>query len=880
MTTDGAPRIRLSDYRPPNHLVDAVELDIRLEPERTQVRSRLSLRPNPERPGDAPLVLDGEDLEILAIMLDGIPLARSEFVVSDRGLTIAAVPDRPFTLETTVLIDPSANTRLMGLYRSNGVYCTQCEAEGFRRITFFPDRPDVLSVYTTRIEARKSDAPVLLGNGNRSSAGDVPGTDRHFAIWHDPFPKPSYLFALVGGDLGRIVDGFTTQSGRQVRLGIYVEKGKEDRARYAMDALKRSMRWDEEVFGREYDLDVFNIVAVSDFNMGAMENKGLNIFNDRYVLASAETATDHDFASVEAVIAHEYFHNWTGNRITCRDWFQLCLKEGLTVFRDQEFTSDMRSRAVKRIQDVRLLRSHQFVEDSGPLAHPVRPETYREINNFYTATVYEKGAEVIRMLKALLGPDAFARGMNLYFKEHDGRAATVEDFLACFEKASRRDLTQFKLWYSQAGTPELAASVDQRAAEGTLEITFEQSVPATPGQPKKEPMVLPIAMGLVGEDGRDMLPEVKCEPALKNGVFELDRQRATIRFSGLKERAVPSLLRGFSAPVRLVSNLGSDDMLRLGALDSDPFNRWQALHAVMMKVLLDHQSGRSPEGSPTTADLVAALAQVGADEALDPAFRALVLSPPGDTDLTREVGHDVDPDAVHHAVEWLRELLGRQLGSTLEDIYRRHASNEPYSPDATSAAHRALRNAVLSLLVATGGDDATSLAGEHYRRADNMTDRMAGLLALSRLRGPVLDEALEDFYGRFRDDTLVLDKWFTVQAIAPDEDALDRVERLTGHPRFAMSNPNRVRALVGAFASGNPVQFNRKDGRGYAFLADHVLKLDRQNPQLAARLLSSFRSWRVLEPQRRELARRELERVAGMDGLSRDVADIAERSLG
>jgi aminopeptidase N len=570
MTGAAQSRVRLADYRPPGFLIDKVDLDIRLDPEQTRVHTRLRIRQNPERPHVDTLVLDGEDLKLAAITLDGVPLARSEYVVTDRKLTIADAPDVPFELETVTIIDPSANTRLMGLYRSNGIYCTQCEAEGFRRITYFPDRPDILSIYTTRIEARKSDAPVLLGNGNPAATGEIPGSDRHFAVWHDPHPKPSYLFALVGGGLDVVADQFITMSGRRVRLGIYVEPGKEERASYAMEALKRSMAWDEQAFGREYDLDVFNIVAVSDFNMGAMENKGLNIFNDKYILASPETATDADYAHVEAVIAHEYFHNWTGNRITCRDWFQLCLKEGLTVFRDQEFTSDIRSRPVKRIADVRLLRTHQFVEDAGPLAHPVRPETYSEINNFYTATVYEKGAEVVRMIKCLLGPALFRAGMDRFFARYDGTAATVEEFVACFEDVSGRDLGRFSLWYSQAGTPAIVASGNYDAAARTYEMTLEQNCPPTPGQPSKEPMTIPVVFGLVGPDGQDMTVTAPPGAPVRGDLIEVTEARQTVTFTDVPARPVPSLLRGFSAPVKLDINLGVDELLFLAGADSDP----------------------------------------------------------------------------------------------------------------------------------------------------------------------------------------------------------------------------------------------------------------------------------------------------------------------
>src|SRR5215472_757975 len=559
MRTEEARPVRLEDYRPPDWLVESVELDVSLDPTATQVRAALTLRPNGNGAAPAPLMLDGESLKLRALKLDGAALPPEQFVATPERLTIAQPPQRRFRLEIETVVDPSANTQLLGLYRSGAIYCTQCEAEGFRRITWFPDRPDVMAVYTTRIEAEKAEAPVLLANGNLISSGNVAGTTRHFAVWHDPFPKPSYLFALVGGTLGVVEDSFTTMSGRKVALKIFVEPGKETRAEYAMGALKRAMRWDEEAFGREYDLDIFMIVAVSHFNMGAMENKGLNIFNDKNVLASQETATDQDFNSVEAIIAHEYFHNWTGNRITCRDWFQLCLKEGLTVFRDQEFTADVRSRPVKRIADVRALRGHQFVEDAGPLAHAVRPEVYREINNFYTSTVYEKGAEVVRMLKTLLGPQKFRAGMDLYFTRHDGRAATVDEFVACLADAASYDLSQFMLWYRQAGTPDLVVQGNYDAGARTYTLEVSQMLPPTPGQPVKEPMTIPLAIGFLGPDGKDRPVTLADGRKLERGVLTLTKAKERFVFAGLDELPVVSLNRGFSAPVKLSANLRDGD---------------------------------------------------------------------------------------------------------------------------------------------------------------------------------------------------------------------------------------------------------------------------------------------------------------------------------
>ena len=721
---------------------------------------------------------------------------------------------------------------------------------------------------------------MLLANGNLVDSGEIAGTSRHFAVWHDPFPKPSYLFALVGGTLGHIEDTFVTMSGRRVALRIYVEPGKEDRAGFAMDALKRAMRWDEQAFGREYDLDIFMIVAVSAFNMGAMENKGLNVFNDKYVLASPDTATDIDYASIDGIIAHEYFHNWTGNRITCRDWFQLCLKEGLTVFRDQEYTADQRSRPVKRIADVRALRAHQFVEDAGPLAHPVRPEVYREINNFYTATVYEKGAEIVRMLKTMLGAKGFRAGMDLYFARHDGHAATVEEFIACFADATGTDLAQFMRWYRQAGTPEVAVTLshDAKAKTCTLEVT--QMLRPTPGQPDKQPMVIPLALGLVAPDGRD-LPLTRANGGpVERGVVILTRPAETLVFTDVRERPVASLNRGFAAPINLTANLTPEDLRFLAAHDSDPFNRWQALQTLASALLTENVKAlRAGEPMRTDAGVIEALRAILADSTLEPAFVAQALTVPSEADIARELGHDVDPDAIFAARTALRAAIGDALGSALRDTYRQLSENGPYSPDAASAGRRSLRNVALDLLAAGGGAAAIALAARQYQAADNMTDRMAAIATLSLHPVRERQAAIDDFYRRFRVDPLVIDKWFALQAAIPEASTLERVRELTRHPAFSLGNPNRVRSLVGAFAQANQTQFNRADGAGYAFLADTVLALDARNPQVASRLMTAFRSWRALEPGRRAKAEAELQRVAAAPALSTDVRDIVERSL-
>ena len=879
MRTEEPRPVRLSEYRPPDWLVETVDLHVDLHPTRAPVRATLKLKPNPAASAPAALVFDGDGITLVSLKIDGVPVASDGYVATPDGLTIAQPPHRPFTLEIETLVDPEANTQLSGLYRSSGTYCTQCEAEGFRRITYFPDRPDVMAIYTTRIEADKAEAPVLLANGNLRESGDLPG-GRHFAVWHDPWPKPAYLFALVGGKLGHIEDTFITASGRRVALRIYVEPGKEDRADYAMDSLKRSMRWDEQVFGREYDLDVFMIVAVSDFNMGAMENKGLNVFNDKYVLATHATATDNDFVSIEAIIAHEYFHNWTGNRITCRDWFQLCLKEGLTVYRDQEFTSDQRSRVVTRIGDVRGLRAHQFVEDAGPLAHSVRPEIYREINNFYTTTVYEKGAEVVRMIHTLLGPKKFRQGMDLYFQRHDGEAATVEQFVQCFADVNKRDPRQFMRWYSQAGTPEVVASGHYDAAAKTYKLDLAQVIPPTPGQPVKEPMVIPLVTGLIGRDGKDMPLKLADGNAIERGLLVLDKAAQSFTFTGIAERPVLSTNRNFSAPIRLTANLSADDLRLMAAHDSDPFNRWQAVQTLATTLLVGNvariRAGQDPE---LDEGLLKALSGMLADNSLEPAFVAEVLAPPSEADIAREIGHDVDPDAIFRARTALRALMGLHLNAALTKAYQSVTGNGPYSPDAVSAGRRLLKNVCLDLLAATQEAHAIRLAAKQYQDADNMTDRMAALSTLSLHDTAEREAAFADFYQRYRDDPLIIDKWFVLQATTPDPATLDRVKALTAHPAFSMANPNRVRSLIGSFAQGNQTQFNRPDGAGYEFLADRILELDPNNPQVASRMTTAFKSWRALESGRRTRAQAALRRIANAPTLSRDVGDIVQRAL-
>jgi aminopeptidase N len=880
--TAEAPTIRLSDYRPSDYLIETVDLDVSLHPTATKVKALLRIAPNPKgRPG-APLVLDGDELTCVAARLDDAPLDLGA-IATPASLTIQSPPQRPFALEIETRLDPTANTRLMGLYRSNGVYCTQCEADGFRRITYFLDRPDVMSVFTTRIEAKKSEAPVLLGNGDLIASGDCALASRHFAVWFDPHPKPAYLFALVGGDLEAVKDRFVTMSGREVELGVYVEHGKAARATYAMDALKRSMAWDETTFGREYDLDVFNIVAVSDFNMGAMENKGLNIFNDKYVLASPQTATDADYAGIETVVAHEYFHNWTGNRVTCRDWFQLCLKEGLTVFRDQEFSSDERSRPVKRVADVRQLRAAQFPEDAGPLAHPVRPAAYKEINNFYTPTVYEKGAEVIRMLRTLIGAQAFRAGMDLYFERYDGTAATVEQFISCFAEVAGRDLSHFMLWYEQAGTPTVTIATDHDAAARRFSVRMKQETAPTPGQPVKSPLVIPVRLGLVGARGD--LPLVSRDASaheLKEGVFALDAGERVIVFEDVAERPALSAMRGFSAPVRLIDDAPDAHLLALIARDSDSFNRWEAAQRLATKRMI--ASANAVRGGGTVApaaDIAAALGDVldaARAGALDFAAAAQMLSLPSEMDVARDIGVDVDPDAVRHARQAMRAEIGAALHDRLAGLHDALAGAATFSPDAASAGRRALRNTALDLLIAGAPAEGAARALRQQREANNMTDELAATAALSQL-ADTREAALERFLARHRGDPLLVDKWLNLQAAVADAGVVERIGAVTERDVFSWSNPNRVRALFAAFAAMNPSQFHRADGAGYRLLAQAAARVDAANPQLAARLLTGFKSWRAMESGRRTQAQAALRWLSQREGLSRDAADIVSRSL-
>jgi len=883
--TPPAPQpIRLEDYTPPAWLVESVHLDVALDPSRTRVRATMRVSPNPDTAAVAgtPLALDGERMTLLSVSVDGTELDATAYEVTNSSLVLPGLTEGAHEITIETECDPQANTSLSGLYRSNGVYCTQCEAEGFRRITYFPDRPDVLAVYTVRLEGDAAACPVLLANGNCVESGTLAG-DRHFAVWHDPHPKPSYLFAMVAGDLAHVSDSFTTRSGREVALGIYVEHGKEDRTAYAMDALKRSMKWDEDAFGREYDLDVFNIVAVSDFNMGAMENKGLNVFNDKYILVRPDTATDVDFANVEAIIAHEYFHNWSGNRVTCRDWFQLCLKEGLTVFRDQEFTSDMRSRPVKRIADVKTLRAHQFPEDAGPLAHPVRPASYIEINNFYTATVYEKGAEVVRMLKAIVGEDAFRSGMDIYFSRNDGRAATVEDFLDAMAEASGRDLSQFKRWYDQAGTPDLVVSGRYSPLDETYELTVAQSTAPTPGQSQKAPLHIPLTMGLIGTDGEDLALQLKgetSEGSATERTLELTQHEQVFTFEKVPSPPVLSLLRGFSAPVKLTTNGGEKDWLFRMAHDSDPCARWEAgqTYARELLVAITHAiaAGEKPRRGTRYTD---ALRNVLTDDTLEPAFAAMMLDLPGEAELAQHIGQDVNADAVHAARHHLHKAVADQLGDLLLDRYAQLQSNAAYSPDAEQAGRRALKNACLRVYAGLGNENAARLAATQYAAANNMTDTEAALATLTHMERDERQAAFDSFYERASGDPLLLDKWFSLQAMSLREDTLARVMELAKHKDFSLTRPNTVRALVGVFAGANPVRFHAADGSGYRFLTAFVRELDPINPQVAARLLGTLKTWRVYDAPRRDAAQQAVSDLLSAGNLSEDTYEIATRMI-
>ena len=877
MRTETPQPVRLADYTPYPFAVESTDLAFNLDPQATQVRSTLRLR----RTGaaDAPLVLNGENLELVSLHLDGAPLGNNSYTLDDKTLTLPALPDAcELVIETRMA--PQDNRALSGLYMSGGRYCTQCEAEGFRRITYFPDRPDVMSRFSTRIEAPKEGFPTLLSNGNLLERGDLPG-GRHFARWQDPFKKPAYLFALIAGGFDMIEDQFTTMSGRTIPLRIYVDPGDAPRAHYAMDALKRAMKWDEDVFGREYDLDLFMIVAVRDFNFGAMENKGLNIFNSSVLLADPQTATDSDFERIESVVAHEYFHNWTGNRITCRDWFQLCLKEGLTVYRDQEFSSDIRSRAVQRIADVRRLKSSQFPEDAGPLAHPVRPNSYIEINNFYTTTIYEKGAELVRMIATILGEKGFKAGMDLYFERHDGDATTIENFLQCFEDANDADLEQFHLWYEQIGTPTLTCKLkhDARTKIATLEVSQIQKSPT--GKSSQKPLHIPLRLGLLDKSGKDIPLSMENGDKIKDGVLHITKATQTFRFKNVTSRPTPSLLRGFSAPVNLKLDQSDSDLAFLISNDSDPFNQWQAANTYATRTIIQLVKAREKnKNSSRGTGFTRALQKALANEKLEDAFKAELLKLPSPADIAREIGKNVDYTHICQAHRKVSKTIARNLGRDLEKLYATLASRSRFSPNAGPAGRRALRNASLTHLITRQTQADFERAMKHFQSASNMTDEATALFLLAANETPYRQQALEEFYDRWHEDHIVIDSWFAAQAQSPRPQTLDEVKALTDHPSFSLTTPNKVRALIGNFVMANPLQFNRPDGAGYAFLADQILKIDPFNPQIAARLLNALRSWRNLEPKRRTKAKRALIRISEEPGISRDVFEIINKTLG
>ncbi|MDG4554882.1 MAG: aminopeptidase N [Candidatus Competibacter sp.] len=871
----------LKDYTPPAYRLPAIDLRFELGEDFAMVRSRLRVERADTIPANTPLVLDGQHLELIALELNGTPLAADRYRVEEDRLTLFE-PPAAFDLAVVTRIRPQDNASLEGLYQSSGNFCTQCEAEGFRKITYFLDRPDVMAVFTTTLVANKARYPVLLSNGNPAGGGEL-DDGRHWATWHDPFPKPCYLFALVAGHLRHLEDTFVTRSGREVTLRIYVEPENLDQCGHAMYSLKQAMAWDEQCFGLEYDLDLYQIVAVGDFNMGAMENKGLNIFNTKYVLAKPDTATDADYQGILGVIGHEYFHNWTGNRVTCRDWFQLSLKEGLTVFRDQEFSSDLGSRGVKRIEDVRVLRGSQFPQDAGPMAHPVRPDAYIEINNFYTVTVYNKGAEVIRMMRTLLGRDGFRRGMDLYFRRHDGQAVTCDDFVAAMADANDFDLSQFKRWYHQAGTPELTFSDDYDAAACVYTLTVRQSCPPTPDQPDKEPFHIPLALGLLDATGRDLPLQLEGEdgPRGTTRVLELREPERTFHFVTIPARPVPSLLRGFSAPVKLNSTEGDADLRLRLAHDSDDFNRWDAGQTLAVRAILalieDRRQGRAWTLPESFGGAFGQALESGAD----PALLALVLTLPSEIYLAEQM-EVVDVDGIHAARVFVQRALAQSVREVLLTTYETlHADGRSgYRADAEAIGRRALKNVCLEYLMQLEEDRPLDLCLKQFHEAGNMTDQLGALTLLANHDGPERATALAAFYERWRREALVVDKWLALQATSRLPGALEVVKALMAHEAFNLRNPNKVRALIGAFCQANPVHFHARDGSGYTFLADQVLALNAFNPQIAARLIAAFTRWRKFDPARQQGMRDRLERILAAPGLSPDVYEIAAKSLG
>lgn len=867
---DGQPKtIFLKDYRVPAYLIDQVALHFELDETETLVRTRLSIRRNPQsHEKQLPLVLHGHpSVELQRLCINDKPVPQSEYQRTDETLVINQVPDQ-FTLESLTRIEPHLNTALEGLYKSDGMFCTQCEAEGFRRITFYPDRPDVMALFETTIVADPARYPVLLSNGNRIDSGTT-DEGRHWVKWQDPHPKPAYLFALVAGDLSRIDDQFTTASGREVKLEIFSEPKDHDKLAYAMDSLKRAMRWDEEVYGCEYDLDTYMIVAVDFFNMGAMENKGLNIFNTSCLLASPETATDAAFQRVEAVVAHEYFHNWSGNRVTCRDWFQLSLKEGFTVFRDAEFSADMNSRTVKRIEDVSLLRTAQFAEDAGPMSHPVRPDSFIEISNFYTLTVYEKGAEVVRMLHTLLGAPTFRKGSDLYFARHDGQAVTTDDFVKSMEDVSGRDLTQFKRWYSQAGTPRIDVKGEWDAASGRYTLHFHQTCPATPGQDQKLPFHIPVSLGLINQQGEE----------IDAAMLELTAERQSLSFDGLSEEPIPSLLRGFSAPVKLSFDYSDEALLHLSRFDTDGFNRWEAGQRYLVKLMQAAIAAFPEKTIQAPSVLINSWRELISDTTLDPAMLAKLFTLPSEGYLS-ELADVIEVEAIHEVRNALRAQLANALEMQWLDLYTRLSGTHSYAPTSEQMANRSLKNLALGYLLATAKPVYAQLAMSQFTESDNMTDEQAALsLLVYSNHVDAANTALADFRDKWQSQSLVMNSWFAIQAGDPKEGALERVKKLELDPLFDAKNPNKLRSLIGVFAGANPLAFHAADGSGYSYLGDWIVRLNEQNPQVASRLLTPLTRWRRYPESQQQLMRQQLQRLLVEPDLSADVYEVVSKSL-
>lgn len=886
---DAAPQaIHLKDYRQPDFWIPTVDLHFNLGEEKTIVRSRLLLERNSGQKGSekAPLVLNGEHLKLISVKVDDRLLKEGEYTTTPQTLNLENVPDK-FVLETVVEIEPQKNLSCEGLYKSSGMFCTQCEAESFRRITYFSDRPDVMSTYTVTIEADKTKYPLLLSNGNPVAQRDLAG-GRHEAVWQDPHRKPCYLFALVAGDLGVLEDSFTTRSGRKVKLQIFARHGLQDRCQHAMDSLKWSMKWDEDVYGLEYDLDIFMIVVAEDFNMGAMENKGLNVFNANYVLAKPETATDGDYDGILAVVGHEYFHNWTGNRVTCRDWFQLSLKEGLTVFRDQRFSSDLGSEAVNRIEDVVRLRTNQFAEDAGPMAHPIRPQSYISIDNFYTMTVYEKGSEVIRMIETILGRDGFRKGMDLYFKRHDGQAVTTEDFVAAMADANGVDLTQFRdSWYNQAGTPVIKVTTEHNSGKETYSITIEQSCPPSPGQATKMPYHIPVAVGLIGKDGRDLPLQLVNGDRRSSGtgamteVLHVREPKQTFVFTGIKDKPVLSLLRKFSAPVRTEYNWSDDELAFLMAHDSDTFSRWEAAQTLTVRVvkdLVEHIRTRGIGALPAPTKIVNAMGPLLADESLDPAFKSYMLALPAEQYLA-QFFNVVDVDAIHAAREHIMHAISQAHFAALRKIYDGLAARGTEGRDPKMSGLRSLRSRVLEYICLADTPEVLELAAKQRQNAKNMTDEIGALAAMNRSTSTIRERELKAFQEKWKNEPLVINKWLAVQAVAPQANALAEVKRLSQTDAFDKNNPNKIYSLYVAFARMNHTRFHDVSGEAYKFIADQVLDIDTRNPQVASRVVGAFNQWRQFDDHRQALIKAELQRIVATPGLSSNVFEIVSKTL-